>query len=146
MAAEGQSDKIASDMEVHMKQRRVTVFLHMKKMASSDIHWCLLNTYGDQTVDVSTMGLVGAVFQQCWQPHFGHLCRFLQTWHEGSCSSLVKMHQWWLHWKLVFCNWKLVLSNSISVLLVSAVVSMEINEALLSDQARSFVFTLYPHK
>jgi len=25
------------------------------KMALSDIHWCLLNVYGDQTVDVSTV-------------------------------------------------------------------------------------------
>ena len=32
MAAEGQSDKMASDMEVHMKQRCVTEFLHAKKL------------------------------------------------------------------------------------------------------------------
>ncbi|MEQ5154436.1 hypothetical protein ABN254_21715, partial [Providencia rettgeri] len=31
MAAEGQSDKMASDMEVHMKQRCVTNFLHAGK-------------------------------------------------------------------------------------------------------------------
>ena len=53
MAAEGQSDTTASDMEVLMKQRRVTEF-HVKKMAPVDIHQCLLNIYGDQIVDVST--------------------------------------------------------------------------------------------
>ena len=60
MAAEGQSDKMASDMEVQMKQRCVAEFLHVEKMAPTDIHW--LNIFGDQTnvhkdqrVDVSTV-------------------------------------------------------------------------------------------
>jgi len=55
MTAEGQSDKMASDMEVRMKQRCVTEFLHAEKIAPNDIHRCLLNIYGDQTVDVSTV-------------------------------------------------------------------------------------------
>jgi len=50
MAAEEQSD-----MKVHMKQRCVTEFLRAEKMAPTDIHWCLLNVYGDQPVDVSTV-------------------------------------------------------------------------------------------
>ena len=36
--AEGQSDRMASDMEVWMKQRCVTEFLHVEKMAPTDIH------------------------------------------------------------------------------------------------------------
>jgi len=44
MAAEGQSDTAVSDMEVGMKKRCVTEFLHAEKMAPN----------GDQTVDVST--------------------------------------------------------------------------------------------
>ena len=55
MAAEGQSDKMVSDMEVHMKQRCVTEFLHAEKMAPTHIHQHLLNIYGDQTVDASTV-------------------------------------------------------------------------------------------
>ena len=55
MAAEGQSDKMASDMEVHMKQRGAPEFLHAEKMAPIDIHQYLLNVHGDQTVDVSTV-------------------------------------------------------------------------------------------
>ena len=47
MAAEEQSDKMASDMEVHMKQRCVIEFLHAEKMAPTDVHWGLLNIYGD---------------------------------------------------------------------------------------------------
>ena len=54
MAAEGQSDKIASDTEVQMKQRCVIEFPHVEKMAPTDIHGRLLNVFGDQTVDVST--------------------------------------------------------------------------------------------
>ena len=55
MAAEGQSDRLVSDMEVHMKQRCVTEFLHAEINAPIDIHWCLVNVDGDQTVDVSTV-------------------------------------------------------------------------------------------
>ena len=54
MAAEGRSDRMTSDMEVCMKQRGVTEFLHTDKMAPTDIHGCLLNGYGDQMVGVST--------------------------------------------------------------------------------------------
>lgn len=34
---EGQSDKKAPDMEVQMKQRYATEFLHVEKIASTDI-------------------------------------------------------------------------------------------------------------
>ena len=46
---------MASDMEVRMKQRCVIEFLHAEKIAPNDIHRRLLNVYGDQTVDVSTV-------------------------------------------------------------------------------------------
>ena len=55
MAAEGQCDKMASDMEVCLKQRGGTEFLHVEKMAPTDIHRWLLHIYGDETVDVSTV-------------------------------------------------------------------------------------------
>ena len=63
MAAQGQSDRMVSEMEVWMKQRCVTEFLHVEKIAPIDIHWCLLNFDGDQTVDVSSEA-VGGTFQQ----------------------------------------------------------------------------------
>ena len=62
MTAEGQSDKMASDMEVRMKQICVNEFLHAEKIAPSDIHRRLLNVYGDQTLDVSTV--------RRWVAHF----------------------------------------------------------------------------
>jgi len=55
VTAEGQSDKMASDMEVRMKQRCVIELLHAEKIAPIDIHRRLLNVCGDQTVDVSTV-------------------------------------------------------------------------------------------
>ena len=54
MAAEGQSDRMVSDVQVNMKKRCGIEFLHLEKMAPVDIHQCLLNIYGDQIVDVST--------------------------------------------------------------------------------------------
>ena len=55
MAAEEQSDKTASDMEVHVKQMCVTAFPPMEKIPPTDIHRCFLDVYRDQTVDVSTV-------------------------------------------------------------------------------------------
>ena len=60
-AAERQSDKIVFDMEVHLKQRCVTEFLHAENIVPICIYQCWLNIYGDQTVDVST---VSCVFKQ----------------------------------------------------------------------------------
>jgi len=64
MAAEGQCDKMVSDMEVHTKKWYVTKFLHLEKMAPTDIQCHLLNAYRDQTGDVSTVKAVGGVFHQ----------------------------------------------------------------------------------
>lgn len=53
--------QMASDMEVHMKQRCVTEFLHVEKIAPINIHWCLLNIYENQTVNMSTVRQLVAV-------------------------------------------------------------------------------------
>ena len=64
MAAEKQSDRKASDMEMCMKQRGGIEFLHAEKMAPTDTYQCLLNICGGETVDVNTA--VRGAFQQ-WQ-------------------------------------------------------------------------------
>ena len=46
---------MAFDMEMCTKQMCGTEFLLVEKMASTDIHQHLLNVYGDQTVDISTV-------------------------------------------------------------------------------------------
>ena len=38
VTAEGQSDRMMSDIEVRLKQRCVIEFLHVEKMALTDIH------------------------------------------------------------------------------------------------------------
>ena len=55
MAAEGQFDKMVSGVIMCMKERYVIEFRHAEKMAPINIHQHLLNVYGDQTVDVSTV-------------------------------------------------------------------------------------------
>ena len=55
MAAEGQPDRMASNMEVWVKQRWVTEFLHAENTVIIDIRGYLLNVYRNQTVDVSTV-------------------------------------------------------------------------------------------
>jgi len=51
MAAEGQSDKMASDGEVRVMLGCGIEFLHVEKVAPTNIHQCLLNIYGDETVE-----------------------------------------------------------------------------------------------
>ena len=46
---------MVSDMKVQMKQKGVTEFLQVEKMAPVSLHQCLLNVFGDQTVDVSAV-------------------------------------------------------------------------------------------
>jgi len=97
MAVEGQSDKMVPDTEVWMKQRGVTEFIHLEKMECTDIHHHLLNISGDQTVDVSTvmqrvMSFSSGDSDVKDKPCSGWPCKFLQAWHAGSCSSLVKIH------------------------------------------------------
>ena len=46
---------MVSDMGVHLKQRFGIEFLHAEKTAPSDIHQHLMNVYGHQTVEVSTV-------------------------------------------------------------------------------------------
>ena len=59
MVAKMQSDKMVSDMEMKMKQRWVTEFLHAekikikKKNVPTDIHQCFLIAHGDKTENVS---------------------------------------------------------------------------------------------
>ena len=48
MAAEGQSDRVASDMEVHIKQKCDIEFLYVKNIATSNIHLHLPSVDGDR--------------------------------------------------------------------------------------------------
>ena len=68
----------ASDMEVWMKQKFVTEFLHVEKMALIDICQHLLNVYGDRTVHVGTVRS-GWCASAVATVAVGHLCccRFL---------------------------------------------------------------------
>ena len=74
---------------------------------------------------------VGGAFQQRWQ----------WQWITSSaadleeCSMQALVHHWWKCianggdcWKIVFCSWEFALSNSVVVLFVSVVFSMEINK------------------
>ena len=124
-ATEEQSDRIASDMELCMKQRCVMEFLHAEEMAPIDIHWCLLNVSGDQTVDVSTM--------RWWMVHFSsgdsdhpYWCRFLSMRHAHCWQKCLATGGDYVE-KVVFWSWDFALLNGFVALFVSVVLSMEIN-------------------
>jgi len=85
MAAEGQSATMVFDMEVQMKQICVTEFLSVEKMARINIHQCLLNVHGDQTVNVSTVRWCVSAVVTVIVDHL-HWHRFLKACHAGCCS------------------------------------------------------------
>lgn len=83
-----------------------------------DIHQHLLDVYGDETVDASTV--------RQWVIHFSINSN---VWHTSSGSILAKMYnQWWWWWscteKKENFNWKFALST-VMELPVSGVISME---------------------
>ena len=93
MAAEEQSDKMAPHMQVPSK-RGVTEFLHAEKMASIDIHQCLLNADGDQTVDVSTVRKCVVHFSSGdtnmkYKPCSGQPCTAVTPWNEECLDQLI---------------------------------------------------------
>jgi len=115
MTAEGQSDKMTSDMEVHMKQRCVIEFLYAEKIAPNDIgHRHLLNAYGDQTVDVSTVRRWVACFSSGDsdvkdKPRFGRPCTAVTPRNEERLAQLIRTNRRITTWKLctelnVGCN------------------------------------------
>jgi len=126
MAAEGQSDTMASDMEVCMAQRCGTEFFLAEKMPLIDIHQYLPNASGDQTVDVSTVRQWVVCFSSDNNSGSPPLVPILMS--NASSCLLTKMDSWWwwLCWRIAFCSWEFALSNSVIVLFVSVVVSMEI--------------------
>ena len=77
MAAEGQSDRMAGDMEVQMRQRYVTEFLLVETVALTDIHSCLVSIYGGHTVNVGALksGRCVSAVVTLAVGHF-HWCRF----------------------------------------------------------------------
>lgn len=53
IVADWQSGKMMSVMKVHMKKRCALEFLHTWKISSINIFECLLNVYGNQTIEGS---------------------------------------------------------------------------------------------
>ena len=100
MAAEGQSDKMVSDMEVHMEQSCMTEFLHVEKIAPIDIYQYLLNIYGYQRVDVSTVRWWVVHFSSGnsnmnEKPHSRKPYRAVTPQTEGHLNQLIHAN-WWI--------------------------------------------------
>jgi len=55
MAADGQSDRMVSEVGVHVDQSGVIELFRVKEMAPSDIQQALMSVSGRQSVDVSTV-------------------------------------------------------------------------------------------
>jgi len=80
-----------SDMEVQMQQRGETEFLHAEKMELIDIH-NLLNVYGGQEVDVSTVRRSVVHFSSgSSNGGLPPLVQFVTNAARSCCSLLAKM-------------------------------------------------------
>jgi len=77
-----------------MKQRCGAEFLHVGEMAPTDVHWHLLNVYGDQPVDVSTVRggwCISALAKGMWKT--SHIPDGHADFHD--CGMLALVHRWW---------------------------------------------------
>jgi len=106
VAAEGQSNKMMSDMEGCIKQRSVIEFLHVEKMAPTDIHQCLLSIYRDQTVGVSTV-------RQC-VVHFCHGDSDVKDTpcSRQSCTDITPQNEENFN-QLIHENWLLLITDNV---------------------------------
>jgi hypothetical protein len=87
IAAEEQSSKMVSDMEVGKTQRFVIEFLHVERLAPIDIHRRLMNIYGDTTVGVNTLRrwvvrFIGSNTVMRDRLHSLQLCQILSSQNE----------------------------------------------------------------
>mgnify|MGYP001856580411 CR=1 FL=1 len=125
----------ASDMVVCMRQNSKTEFLFVEKMAHTDIHWCLLNISGDQTVAVSTVRLWVVCFSGTdtaaeYKPCSMWPCTAGTPWNGEHLDQLIHANQLMavtIGKKKVFCSWEFVLSNSVLVLFVSITIFLKIS-------------------
>ena len=91
MAEEGQSNKMASDMEVHMKQRFVIEFVHLSTLVK---HFWRPNS-GCEHSEVVGVHFSSGDSEAKDKQHSRSPYRFLRAQHAqhaGSCSLLMKMH------------------------------------------------------
>ena len=117
--AKGQSNKKPSDIRVHMKQRCINEFLHVGKMAPTDIHQHLLNGCGDQTVDMSTWG--SGWYFSAGDSNSGPPL-LVQIFISMACPLLFIADTF-----LILCIWEFSLLSSVTVLTTSVLVSREID-------------------
>ena len=98
MAAEGQSDRMASNVKLIMEQRCVTEFLHAETMAPIDIYRLQLNADGDQNSECEQREEGDDTSKQCQQQQcvaplvqmfMSAACRFLFT--AGENAQLMVM-------------------------------------------------------
>jgi len=69
-------------------------FSTQRKMALIVIHQCLLNIYGDETVDKSTVRWWVVYFSSSdsdvkYEPHSGQLCASVRLWHDEHLDQLI---------------------------------------------------------
>jgi len=88
MAADGQSDKMASDMEVYMKKRCLIEFsMQKKENVSIDILMLAEHLWRPNT-GCEHSEVVGTAFQLTVTVGLLCSCRFLREHHAGCCSLL----------------------------------------------------------
>ena len=109
MVEVGQSDQIMSDMEACLKQRCGVEFLHAEKIAPTDVHECLLNISGDETVDLSTVRWWVVCFSSVNsnvkdKPCSGWPCTAVTPQNEEHLDQLIHTNQWIKTRKLYVIN------------------------------------------
>ena len=125
MVAEGKSDKMASDTEVHMKQRCVTEFPHEEKK------WHSLSFINACWTFMETKKWMWAQWDrafQLWQQQHERQATFwnaVQIFRRAACRLL-----FYDYVEKQLCSWEFVLWNSAIELYASVAVYIEINNCV----------------
>jgi hypothetical protein len=97
-AAEKHFYKMASDLDVHTKQRCVLNSSMRERISPVDIHGRLLNIYGDQTVDVRTVRRWVVRFSRGGsdvrdRPRWGRPCTAASSRNEVRLDQLIRSNR-----------------------------------------------------
>ena len=136
------------DIEEHMKQRCVIEFIHVEKMALADIHQCFLNSYGNQTVDVSivrqwVVGFsTGNIMKD--KPHSGRSHTAVSPWNEKCLDQCIPMNWQVTMVATMWHSWELSLSNGVPVVCIGCIFHCNKQNALLLEWSHYCYLILVP--
>ena len=112
MAAERQSDKMASDMEVHLKQTCVNEFPHAERMSPTDTHsyWQCLWRPSSRCEHRGAVGFSSGDNVRKDKPCSGGPCTAVSPWNEERLDQIICVN-WWFTIRELYMKLKIIFTS-----------------------------------